>query len=285
MRCTCEQCGKKFDAEPVEEPAVHQILVGDSMNAEDVSTLMGGKTADLCFTSPPYDQQRTYESGIGDWLTLMKGVFGNLPMAEAGQVLVNLGLIHRDGEWQPYWEAWIAWMREQGWRRFGWYVWDQGPGLPGDWGGRLAPSFEFVFHFNRAARRPDKARKCLHAGQRHGGKGLRSVDGEVTKRTHGTSPVQESAILDSVIRVNRQGSSAHAGGHPAPFPSGLPTAIIKSWPGDVFDPFLGSGTTIVAAEQNARHALGIEISPAYVAVCLERLAGLGLEPRLESSRA
>jgi hypothetical protein len=26
-----------------------------------------------------------------------------------------------------------------GWRRFGWYVWDQGPGLPGDWNGRLVP--------------------------------------------------------------------------------------------------------------------------------------------------
>ena len=40
-------------------------------------------------------------------------------------------------------------MRTQGWRRFAWYVWDQGPGLPGDWNGRLAPAFEFVFHFNR----------------------------------------------------------------------------------------------------------------------------------------
>src|SRR5947209_10108382 len=99
----------------------------------------------------------------------------------------------------------MAWMRAQGWRRFGWYVWDQGPGLPGDWGGRPAPSFEFVFHFNRAARRPAKARVCRHAGQRHGGKGLRSVAGEVTKRTLGTAPVQERAILDSVIRVHRQG--------------------------------------------------------------------------------
>jgi hypothetical protein len=31
-----------------------------------------------------------------------------------------------------YWEGWAAWMRASAWRRFGWYVWDQGPGLPGD---------------------------------------------------------------------------------------------------------------------------------------------------------
>jgi len=43
-----------------------------------------------------------------------------------------------------------------GLRRFAWQVWDQGPGLPGDWNGRLAPSFEFVFHFNRTARQANK---------------------------------------------------------------------------------------------------------------------------------
>jgi DNA modification methylase len=280
MTHTCTHCRKNFQAEPWLVSAAHRLLVGDSTKAEDVERAMGGAKADLCFTSPPYDQQRAYQSRISDWLGLMKGVFANLPMTEAGQVLVNLGLIHRDGEWLPYWDPWIAWMRAQGWRRFAWYVWDQGPGLPGDWGGRLAPSFEFVFHFNREARRPDKARACMHAGQRHGGKGLRSVDGRVTERTHGTSLVQDSAILDSVIRVHRQGASAGAGGHPAPFPAGLPTAIMKSWPGDVFDPFLGSGTTLVAAEQTARRAVGIEIEPVYAAVALERLSELGLEPRL-----
>lgn len=45
----------------------------------------------------------------------------------------------------------------------------------------------------------------------------------------------------------------------------------------IYDPFLGSGTTIVAAEQLNRIGRGIEISPAYVAVTLERLAGMGLE--------
>jgi DNA modification methylase len=93
---------------------------------------MNGQKADLCFTSPPYGQQRDYESGIKDWLGLMQGVFSNLQMAEDGQVLVNLGLIHREGEWLPYWDPWIEWMRKRGWRRFAWYVWDQGPGMPGD---------------------------------------------------------------------------------------------------------------------------------------------------------
>lgn len=48
----------------------------------------------------------------------------------------------------------------------------------------------------------------------------------------------------------------------------------------VLDPYLGSGTTLVAAEQTGRIAYGVEISPAYCAVAIERLSGLGLSPEL-----
>jgi DNA modification methylase len=48
----------------------------------------------------------------------------------------------------------------------------------------------------------------------------------------------------------------------------------------VYDPFTGSGTTLVACQRLGRRGRGIEISPAYVAVTLERLAGLGLSPKL-----
>ena len=48
----------------------------------------------------------------------------------------------------------------------------------------------------------------------------------------------------------------------------------------IYDPFLGSGTTLVACEQTGRIGYGMEIEPKYVAVTLERLAGMGLEPRL-----
>ena len=55
----------------------------------------------------------------------------------------------------------------------------------------------------------------------------------------------------------------------------------SSAPGDVgFAPFHGSGTTTVAAEQTGRLCYAIEIDPRYVAVALERLAGMGLKPRL-----
>ncbi len=47
----------------------------------------------------------------------------------------------------------------------------------------------------------------------------------------------------------------------------------------VFDPFLGSGTTIVACEALGRVGCGIELDPKYVAVCLQRLEDMGLEPR------
>jgi len=53
--------------------------------------------------------------------------------------------------------------------------------------------------------------------------------------------------------------------------------------GDVFDPFLGSGTTMVATEQLGRTCYGMEIEPKCVAVTLQRMADMGLAPVLHES--
>ena len=47
-----------------------------------------------------------------------------------------------------------------------------------------------------------------------------------------------------------------------------------------YEPFSGSGTQLVAAEQLGRICYGMELSPPFVAVALERLSGLGLKTEL-----
>lgn len=259
----------------------HRLLCGDSMDLASVVRVMAGGRTSLVFTSPPYGNQRDYTTGgVGDWDALMEGVFAQLAevMADDGQVLVNLGLVHRDNEWQPYWETWLDWMRKQGWRRFGLYVWDQGPGLPGDWNGRLAPSFELLFHFNRVARKPNKIVPCKWAGHindSHGG--IRARDGKVGEWSHAGEGVQETRIPDNVIRVTRHKARGIETEHPAVFPVALPEFVLNAFSteGDtVFEPFAGSGTSIIAGERCGRKVCAIELAPEYVDIAIARWRSL-----------
>jgi site-specific DNA-methyltransferase (adenine-specific) len=64
-------------------------------------------------------------------------------------------------------------------------------------------------------------------------------------------------------------------GHPAPFPVEVARRCIRlsTWPGEtVLDPFAGTGTTLVAARQLGRRAIGIERSERYCEMAVARLA-------------
>ena len=270
-------------AEPITKPGDiwalgdHRLLCGDATDPAVVARLMDGAQASLMFTSPPYAQQRDYGAAkekVGDWDALMQGVFTAAPVTADAQLLVNLGLVHRDGEWIPYWEDWTLWMRAQGWRRFGWYVWDQGPGLPGDWNGRLAPSHEFIFHFNRQPRKPNKTVESKHAGETLGGGGLRGADGTVHRKTGYGNAIQSHRIPDSVFRIMRhKGGLGAAGSHPAVFPVALVEAVLEAFsdPGDlIFEPFCGSGTQLIAAERTGRRCCAVELDPVYCDVAVRR---------------
>ncbi len=267
-------------AEPITKPGDlwllgdHRLLCGDSTKAEDVERLMGGAKADLCFTSPPYGQQRDYtEEGkakVVDWDGLMRGVFGNLPMTDSGQVLVNLGLIHRDGEWVPYWDGWIGWMREQGWRRFGWYVWDKKHPMPMKDRGRLLPQHEFVFHFNVNNRDCNKTVMSKTPGAVHDC-GAKNRKGE--QRDTGRFETGLYRVHSSVISIAPEDGRMDANPHPAQFPVAFPCAFLPIWTNEqdnVYEPFCGSGTTLIAAEQLGRKCYGMEISPAYCDVIVKR---------------
>jgi DNA modification methylase len=259
----------------------HRLTCGDAREPAVVAALMQDGLAALCFTSPPYDGQREYANGAPEeWSQLMRAVSSQLPMREDGQVLINLGLVHRENEYVPYWQRWLNWMRVQGWRRFGWYVWDQGAGMPGDWCGRLSPSFEFIFHFNRKSRKPNKIVPCKYSGSIDHlndegiGGGLRKPDGSVGDWNHAGEPVQSHRIPDSVIRITRQKGGIGRGiDHPAVFPRELPEHMMLAFtdPDDLcYEPFSGSGTSLIAAEQTGRVMRACELAPAYVDVSIIR---------------
>lgn len=70
------------------------------------------------------------------------------------------------------------------------------------------------------------------------------------------------------------------GGHSTQKPVEAMLRPIRNHAGDVYDPFVGTGTTIVAAEQAERICYAMEIDPGDAAVTLERLKGMGLGPKL-----
>lgn len=86
---------------------------------------------------------------------------------------------------------------------------------------------------------------------------------------------RESARHTTVWRINQVNKKKEGcEGHPAPFPLEIAKRAIKTFtvPGSlVLDPFLGSGTTAVAAKLTGREYIGFELSPSYIDIAKERL--------------
>jgi site-specific DNA-methyltransferase (adenine-specific) len=78
----------------------------------------------------------------------------------------------------------------------------------------------------------------------------------------------------------RSNTAGRGGGHPAPMPVEIARRCIRlsTWPGEVvLDPFAGSGTTLLAARQLGRRAIGVERSERYCELAVRRLAQRGLD--------
>lgn len=251
----------------------HRLMCGDSTSPEDVSALFAGDKYSLCFTSPPYSDQRTYKIGAFDWHKTMCGAFDqliNYGMPDC-HVLVNLGLVHKNRQVDFYWLDWLMYAAGQGWPLFGWYVWDKGAGMPRDNHGRLMSSHEFIFHFTKKGL-ANKWVKTL--GHRRIDYKFRQKDGSVKKPNSPDAFGQPFKIPDSVIRIGREASRGiHTANHPAVFPVALPEFIMQTWsqPGNiVYEPFCGSGTSILAAENLQRRCYSMEIEPSYCELAIHR---------------
>lgn len=221
----------------------HRLLCGDSTHAEDVARLMGGEKADSVIADPPYGMNldASYQNSLENFDRGIKRSKGY------SQVIGD----EQEFDPRPYFANHDA-INEQFWfgadyyRQYlptggSWLVWDKRDGLP-----------EFDYTLSEFELCWSKAHH------------MRKVYGVRWFGAFGTE------TQDTKRRV-----------HPTQKPVQLIAALIELAHGQIiYDPFLGSGTTLVACEQTGRKGRGLEISEKYCAVILERMAGMGLSPRL-----
>jgi DNA modification methylase len=88
--------------------------------------------------------------------------------------------------------------------------------------------------------------------------------------------------LDRPAKKMRLPVGRHEWGHPTEKPLGLMEWCLGFLPCDrlVFDPFLGSGTTLVACANLGRRGIGIEIDPGYFDIACKRIESAYAQPRL-----
>ena len=98
---------------------------------------------------------------------------------------------------------------------------------------------------------------------------------EFAKQTGREDTISRDEFMEATRSIWRlRSAQASRVGHPAPFPVELPRRLIEllSFRGDtVLDPFVGSGSTAIAARDVERHFVGVDISPKYVQLARERL--------------
>ncbi len=265
----------------------HVVICGDCKDGrvwEAGLELLDIGKVDGIITSPPYANQRAedYESIDEDvYVEWWEGVQRNCMehLAKDGSFFVDIKAHSKDGERALYvMDLVLAMRRKWGWKFIEEYCWER-TSAPGIWPNRFKNGFEPIFHFGLDTN--VKFFPYNVAGE-EAGVFLASFHNDHTGNYYNTAT--SSFAWDGALPSNRISIAGNATGanHPAAFPYQMPMFFMQAFSevGDVWcDPFMGGGSAILAAQQCGRVGMGIEVSPAYVAVTLERLeqANLGLE--------
>jgi len=235
---------------------------------------------DLTVTSPPYDNLRTYNGNNDLWCEdVWKGVIEKLyAKTKPGGVVVWVvgdATIKGSETGTSFKQALYA--IDCGFNLHDTMIWSKtNPPPQTKVGRRYTNSFEYMFVWSKG--RPNTFNpihtNCTTAGKpSSGGSTQRCANGgrqELRKIRRSGKLVNDTKPLYSVWTSPK----SNGNDHPAPFHLTLAEDHIKSWSngGDlVFDPFLGSGTTGVAAKSLGRDFIGIELDPTYFQIAKERI--------------
>jgi DNA modification methylase len=237
----------------------HKILCGDALDAKSYELLLAGEAVTAVLTDTPYNVKIAGNvSGLGKTKHgEFKMASGEMSAAEFSTFLTSVHKLCADRlitgavvysfiDWRSV-ETMIAAGRAAGLTLINLAVWNKGSGAMG---GFLRSAHELVPIF------------C---------KGEKAAINNVALGTHG----RDRTNVWSYPGANQPGSSAADAleGHPTPknVEMCIDAILDVTHIGDlVLDPFLGSGTTMIAAEKAGRRARGIEIDPGYTDLCVRR---------------
>jgi site-specific DNA-methyltransferase (adenine-specific) len=254
------------DRPPESSPGAHGL--GDWADRiyclSSESMLIPDDSVALAFTSPPYNVGKDYDDNVSleDYLGLIGRVGKDVYRAlrPGGRYVINIANLGR----KPYIPLHMYFYKvhlDIGFLPMGEIIWQKGKGASGNcaWGSW------------RSARSPRL--RDIHEYL------LVLAKGSFSRPDKGTSDISGDEFMEATLSVWKiPPESARKIGHPAPFPVELAARVIQlySYAGDVvLDPFVGSGTTCVAAKLLNRHYVGFDISAEYCELANRRLDEIG----------
>jgi len=277
------------DDETVEPP----FEVGDPFRLGDSRHLdLPDNSVALVVTSPPYYVGKDYEldrdhpqvpSSYGEYLRLLHEVFAECVrvLEPGGRIAVNVANLGR----KPYRSLSADVIRilqdELGLLLRGEVIWKKSEGASGNcaWG-----SF-------RSASNPvlrDVTERIVIAGKGRFDRAFSVADRADRGLPHVKSVNSDEFMAATLDVWDIPPESAQRVGHPAPFPRELPERLIHLYTFEddlVLDPFMGSGTTLLAAAKLARRYVGYDLDPAYVDIARRRVTGAMTDARADGAAA
>jgi len=255
---------------------LNKIICGDCLQ---VMRDMPDNCIDLVITSPPYadNRKKTYggispDKYTGWFLPISQEILRVLK--SSGTFILNIKEKVVDGERSTYVLELILEMRKQGWFWTEEFIWHKKDSFPGKWSNRFRDSWERCLQFNKDkkfAMYQDAVKVPIGSWAKSRLKNLSETDftrDEAKNKSGFGKKVSNWLNKDTVYPTNvlylpTQCSNKN---HSAAFPEDLPAWFIKLFTAEndvVLDPFVGSGTSAVAARNLGRNYIGIDIKQEY----------------------
>jgi site-specific DNA-methyltransferase (adenine-specific) len=231
---------------------------------------------DLVVTSPPYDNLRTYKGFSVDLHSTGKEAYRVLKDGGIA-VMVIQDQTKAFAKTLTSFRLIIDWCDNIGFRLFETIIYRKYGTEGAWWKARFRVDHEYMPIFLKGKKPQYFNKKLLMVPSKHGGEiltgsGNRRTTGETTKTV--TRPINPTkcrgTIWDYLMAGDKDPLKRK---HPAPFPDQIPIDFITCFcppKGIVLDPFIGSGSTAVAAKKLGRHYIGFEITPEYCEIAEQR---------------